>query len=66
MRPRAIQSVPGLDPRATPFERFERFARIIAAVPKSEVENETKQSGSAKHGAGLKRKDHNGTKKVID
>jgi hypothetical protein len=37
---------------------------MIAVVPKSEVENAIKKSGSAKHGAGLKRKDHNGTKKT--
>lgn len=43
MRPRAIQGVPGLDPGASPFERFERFARLIIAVPKSEVEKEIKQ-----------------------
>ena len=57
MRPRAIQGVPGLDPNATPFERFERFARLIVAVPKTELENKNKiKSGSAKHGAGLKKR----------
>jgi hypothetical protein len=44
VRPRLIQSVPGLDPTATPFERFERFARLIAAVPKTELEKESKKS----------------------
>ena len=53
MRPRAIQSVPGLDPAASPFSRFRQFAQMIAVVPKSEVENAIKESGSAKHGAGL-------------
>ena len=56
MRPRAIQSVPGLDPSATPFERFEQLARLIVAVPKSEVEKQVRKSGSAKNGARLKRK----------
>jgi len=56
MRPRAIQGVPGLNPSATPFERFEQFARLIAAVPKSELEKEIKKSGSAKNGAGLKKR----------
>ena len=55
MRPRAIQSVPGLDPSATPFERFAQFARLIVAVPKTELEKHIKKSGSAKNGAGLKR-----------
>jgi hypothetical protein len=58
MRPRAIQSVPGLDPGATPFERFKHFARLIAAVPKTELEKETQKSGSAKYGAGLKKRKH--------
>jgi hypothetical protein len=49
MRPRLIQGVPGLDPDATPFARFEQFARMIAAVPKSELEKKKiKKSGSAK------------------
>lgn len=56
MRPRAIQSVPGLDPSGTPFERFRQFAKMIVAVPKIESENEIKKSGSARNGAGLKRK----------
>lgn len=43
MRPRAIHSVPGLDAAATPFERFEQFARRIIAVPRSEVEKEIKE-----------------------
>lgn len=56
MRPRAIQSVPCLDPDATPFERFESFARLIALVPKTEVENKIKNPGSAKNGAGFKKR----------
>ena len=47
MRPRAIQGVPGLAPQATPFERFTQFAQMIAAVPKSEVGNSGKKSGTA-------------------
>jgi hypothetical protein len=38
MRPRAIQSVPGLDPNGSPFERFRQFAKMVAVVPKSELE----------------------------
>jgi hypothetical protein len=56
MRPRLIRSVPGLDPNGTPFGRFKQFAGMIAAVPKSEVENVIKKSGSAKNGAGLKKR----------
>jgi hypothetical protein len=63
MRPRSIQSVRGLDPNGTPFERFRRFAEMIIAVPKTESENEIEKSGSAKNGAGLtKRKVHNAGK----
>lgn len=54
MRPRAIQSVPGLDSAASPFDRFKQFARMIAAVPKTETEN-INNSGSAKNGAGGKK-----------
>jgi hypothetical protein len=64
MRPRAIQGIPGLDPQASPFERFKQFARMIAAVPKSETENGIEKSGSAKSGAGSKRKVHNGNGKI--
>jgi hypothetical protein len=54
-----------LDPTGTPFERLKQFAGMIAAVPKSEVENEIKKSGSAKNGAGLKKRTvHNVNKKV--
>jgi hypothetical protein len=63
MRPRSIQSVPGLDPNGTPFERLRQFAKMIVAVPKTESENEIKKSGSAKHGVGLKRKVYNVTHK---
>lgn len=38
MRPRAIQTVPGLDPNASPFERFKEFARRIISVPKEEAD----------------------------
>jgi hypothetical protein len=61
VRPRAIQGVPGLNPDASPFDRFQQFARMIAAVPKSEVEKKKiKKSGSAKKDAG--RGGHNGNK----
>ena len=56
MRPRAIQSVPGLDPDGSPFERFQQFARLIVAVPKTELEKQVKKSGSARSGAGLKKR----------
>jgi hypothetical protein len=65
MRPRAIQGVPGLDPCASPFERFKQFARMIAAVPHSETEKQANKSGSAKNGAGLKqRKVKSGDEKI--
>ena len=39
MRPRLIASVPGLnDPLLTPFERFEKFARMVVSVPKEEAD----------------------------
>ena len=39
MRPRLIASVPGLDdPSLAPFERFEKFARMIVSVPKTEAD----------------------------
>ena len=44
MRPRAIQEVPGLNPAASPFDRFSEFARRIAAVSKTELEKESKKS----------------------
>jgi len=60
MRPRLIQGVPGLNPNDSAFERFTQFARRIAAVPKSELENEKEKPGSAKNGVELKkRKVHN-------
>lgn len=45
MRPLAIQSVPGLDPEATPFGRLKGLARMIVAVSKSEPEKEIKKAG---------------------
>jgi len=50
LRPRAIQSVPGLDPNGTPFERFRQFAKMINAVSRAESENKITKSGSAKNG----------------
>jgi len=65
MRPRAIQGVPGLNPDVSPFERFKQFARLIAAVPKSELEKEFRKSGSAGSRTGLKkRKVPNGNGKI--
>ena len=52
MRPRAIQSVPGLDPNGTPFERFRQFAKAIAAVPKTEAEKEQRKARNAKRRVG--------------
>jgi hypothetical protein len=40
MRPRGIQSVPGLDPAANPFDRFKQFARMLATVFKNEADKE--------------------------
>ena len=51
MRPRAIQSVPGLKPDSSPAERFERFARMIVSVPKVEADREMEQSGLKKYGS---------------
>jgi hypothetical protein len=64
MRPRLIQSVPGIDPNGTPFERFKQFAGMIATVTKTELENENKKSGSAKNGAGLKKRKVSGANKT--
>jgi hypothetical protein len=56
MRPRAIQSVPGLNPDATPFERLREFARMIVSVPESEIGGKTKKKpGSAKRSVKAKR-----------
>lgn len=48
MRPRAIQNVPGLDSNASPFERFQEFARRLVQVPKAEADKEDMKSGHAK------------------
>jgi hypothetical protein len=37
-----MQNVPGLDPNASPFERFLRLARMIARVPKAEADEAEK------------------------
>jgi len=42
VRPRSMQNVPGLDPNASPFERFLRLARMIARVPKAEADEAEK------------------------
>ena len=44
MCPRAIQRVPGLDPSATPFARFEQFTRIVVQVSKEEADKEIKKA----------------------
>jgi hypothetical protein len=48
MRPRAISGVPGLDPKASAFERFEKFVRMIISVPKAEADTEMEKSGLRK------------------
>jgi hypothetical protein len=40
VRPRSIQGVPGLDPKASPFERFTQFVKVIAQVSKVEADRE--------------------------
>jgi hypothetical protein len=54
VRPRLIQSVPGLDPGANPFERFTQFVKVIAQVPKIEADKEIKKNGSTKPRANRK------------
>ena len=49
MRPRAIQTVPGLNPDSSPFERFREFARMIVSVPKAEADREMEKSGLKKY-----------------
>lgn len=56
MRPRAIQGVPGLDPNASPFARFEQFTRMVLQVPKEEADKEIKQE--TKNARRSPRKDH--------
>ena len=63
MRPRAISGVPGLDPKASPFERFQEFARMIVSVPKAEADREMKKSGLKKKPS-KSRKVNNGNQEV--
>jgi len=56
MRPRAIQAVPGLDPNATPFERLEKFARMIIRTPKAEADKEIEGTDSRKPRTVLRKK----------
>jgi hypothetical protein len=56
VRPRAICDVPGLDPTASPAERFQKFARMIVSVPKEEADREMKKSGLRKKPKSGKRK----------
>lgn len=55
MRPRAIQSAPGFDPSASPFERLTLFARLIIRVPKDEAAKNI-ESGSVRPGGASKKK----------
>jgi hypothetical protein len=48
MRLRAIQTVPGLDPNAGPDEGFQKFARMIAMVPKAEADKESQKEKTPK------------------
>jgi len=41
---RAIQNVPGLDPKGTPFERLREFTRPIVRIPKEEADKEVEKS----------------------
>jgi len=45
VRPCAIQTVPGLPPDGSSFERFREFARMIVSVSKPEVDREMEKSG---------------------
>lgn len=56
MRPRAIQSVPGLDPNGSPFDRLTQFARMIVSVPKAEADKEMKKSALKRARKGKRRK----------
>ena len=59
MLPRAIRGVTWLDRVAKPFKRFKQFARLNAAVPKSEVtEKEEFEGRLTKTRAGRKRVDN--------
>jgi hypothetical protein len=55
MRPRAIQSVPGLDPNGSPFERLEQFARIIVKVPKAEADKNIEEPRRVRPGVASKK-----------
>ena len=62
MRPRLIASVPGLsDHSLTPFERFEKFARMIVSVPKTEADAVAVHEcgGGRKRKAGSRRRESN-------
>ena len=49
---------------ASPFDRFKQFARMIAAVPKSEMEK-IEEFGSARSGAGLRKRKNGNAKKDV-
>jgi hypothetical protein len=64
MRPRAIQSVPGLDPNGSPFERFRQFAGMIAAVPREEASSQIEEvERKQNRNVPLKQKDGKGPSK---
>jgi len=48
MRPRLIQGVPGLDPNASPFERFQQFTQRMLKVSKVEADMEAVRSARPK------------------
>jgi hypothetical protein len=49
VRPRSFQNVPGLgDPALTPFQRFEKFARMIVSVPRTESNEDKGKSKKVK------------------
>jgi len=49
MRPRAIQTVPGLKAESSPGERFMDFSRMIVSVPKAEADRAMEESGLKKY-----------------
>ncbi len=62
MRPRAIQGVPGLNPKLDSFGRFRKFARMVLAVPKEEADKEMEGVAGEKRANRTKRK-QNGERK---
>jgi hypothetical protein len=49
MRPRSVSGVPGsFEHGLTPYARFEKFARMIARVPKAEINKRATKTAKAK------------------